>query len=50
MIHLTMLSLATNIHRQRLINAYMIIEHWVNCNDRKNVEVLETKRVPHCYH
>lgn len=37
MIHLTMLSFATNIYLQWQINANMSIEHWVNFNDRKTV-------------
>jgi len=51
MIHLTILSFATNIYWQWQINANtMSIEHWVDCNKRKNVEVFETIGVPHCYH
>lgn len=44
-----MLSLAMNIYRQRQINANMSTGQWVNCNDRKNIEVLDKKRLYECH-
>jgi hypothetical protein len=38
-----------NVYRQWQINGNMSIEHWANDNDRKNIEVLEKKRLYECH-